>query len=68
MFPENSGLLFTHGQPLSHMETSGLDALSLVLGAAVVSSVITSLVLANHRRLRRSRPGSLHVCRGSGSV
>jgi len=59
---------FKHCQPLSHMETPSLDALSLVLGAAVVSSVIASFVLANHRRLRRSRPGSLHVFRGSCSV
>ena len=50
------------------METSSLDALSLVLGAAVVSSVIASFVLANHRRLRMSRLGSLHAFRGSCSV
>ena len=36
------------------METSSLDTLSLVLG------------LINHRRLRRSRLGSLHVFRGPG--
>ena len=59
---------FKHCQPLSHMETPSLDALSLVLGAAVVSSVIASFVLANHRRLRMSRLGSLHAFRGSCSV
>ena len=51
-----------------HMETSSLDARSLVLGVAVVSSAIALLVLANHRRLRRSRLGSLHVFRCPGNV
>ena len=50
------------------METSGLDAIPSVLGAAVVSSVIASPVLANHRRLRRSRPGRLHGIHDSGSI